>query len=87
MLLVSIKVMGFIFLPKPSQCITSNYLPQGDSDPTSDLGTGFSGLDAMGKRDATEKDKVHAGQILEVIYMLFVNSIYSNKKLLVVSLC
>ena len=45
------------FLPKPSQCITSNYLPQGDSDPTSDLGTGFSGLDAMGKRDATEKDK------------------------------
>ena len=57
MLLVSIKVMGFIFLPKPSQCITSNYLPQGDSDPTSDLGTGFSGLDAMGKRDATEKDK------------------------------
>ena len=36
---------------------TSNYLPQADSDPTSDLGTGFSGLDAMGKRDAIEKDK------------------------------
>ena len=66
---------------------TSNYLPQADSDPTSDLGTGFSGLDAMGKRDAIEKDKgldrpeltKYMQDSLEVVYIYAVcQFIYSK---------